>query len=762
MQVPLKLDTVTNGGSQYLKFWYNGGYDYIKSPILPYCYSKQVPPSNAKVTEVDKTLLYDNEYSGTLYKVEFGNEYDLRESVGNEGYFETRIPLKNRVFTSMPELLEKYANTDDVKLLKFDIETDSYLTFPNPKENAIIAIGIQLNDEAIEIKMAESHDDDFELLWWFIHKIKDLDPDVYVQYNGNFFDWPYIFERCRQNRISITEFSRDKSEPFVKEVLVQGKKDHNEIYFGGRSNYDIYIRSVLKDQYLFKASPKNKQMKKIAKLYKLDNIIEEPPEVMSNMRSIVNTEQLYNYLYSDMRCTTHLANIYFPAIVGMAEQVKITLDDCINASPSLLPESLFSREFGNRDIVSDATVGEAYPELAENKQGALVGCYQPGLYKYGIRKLDVQSYYPNLIRTLNLCPTTTRIYDVREEMEEFNAQMTDDNFLYLSIPDNKMEKQIIIEIDFNKRGFTSQFVDENMEARLEMKKKLKELSPSDPEYALLDVNQLNLKVIMNSVTGYFGMKYAKFGSIACYIAITGTGRYLIQKLIDYVDSCIALDTDGIVVNSNETVEEVNEWMSKHVTECLQVPRNYIILEEETYKSAYFRDGSKQYLMIEENKDGEDELVIHGISLKGSNLPQLYSNIIEKVGFKMLTTDDDLTQYIEPFYDTKQWSLNDIKKNTKVRPPDEYKTGSPIGKQLALQYEERFGSPITNETKMGYVKIRTKHGSQYRLVTILDKIDDYPELDIDYYKNTVDNALERLSLAHLIPGKKGQQASLFNF
>jgi len=757
MLVPLKLDTVTNSGSQYLKFWYNSSFDYIKSPVLPYCYSKQEPPSNARVAEVNKTLLYDREYNKSIYKAEFRNEYNLKDSVGKEGYFESGIPLKNRIFTDRPDLLKKYANTDDIKLLKFDIETDSYLTFPNPDDNAIIAIGIQLNDEPIEIKMSESHDNDDELLWWFINKIKEYDPDIFVQYNGNFFDWPYIFKRCRKNGISTSHFSRDDSEPFVKE-----KPNHNDIYFGGRSNYDLFIRSVLSDQYLFKEAPKNKQMKTIAKLYNLDNVIEEPPEVMSNMRSIVNTEQLYNYLYSDMRCTTHLCNIYFPAIVGMAEQVQITLDDCINASPSLLPETLFSREFGSRDIVSDATVGEAYPYISENKQGALVGCYQPGLYKYGIRKLDVQSYYPNLIRTLNLCPTTTRIYDVRDEMEEFNAQMTDDNFLYLSIPDDKMQQQVIIEIDFNKKGFTSEFIDQNMQARLEMKQKLKQLPIDDPEYASLDVNQLNLKVIMNSVTGYFGMQYAKFGSIACYIAITGTGRHLISKLIDYVDSCIALDTDGIVVNSDETEDEVNEWMDDYVLNNLKVPKNYIILEEEPYKAAYFREGSKQYLMIEENKNGEDELVIHGISLKGSNLPQLYSDIIETVGFKMLTTDDDLWQYIEPFYNTDTWTLNDIKKSINVKPPSEYKKGSPIGKQLALQYQERFGEPITNETKLEYIKIRAKHGSNYRLVTILDSIEDYPELDIEYYKTIVDNALERLNLAKLIPGEKGEQASLFDF
>lgn len=757
MKVPLKMDTFHVDNDQFLRFWYNGKSETIKSPVLPYVYSKQTPPRYAQHEKVQKQLLYGRDYKGDLYKVTFPTTHSLKQCSSYD-FFESNIKLKDRVYLDRPDLLEEYAH-EKLVVLSFDIETDSYLTFPNAKENAIIAFGTQRNGDDIGIDMAESHDDDYDILANFIKTVEKVDPDVYAHYNGTYFDWPFIFDRCDVHGFDKSVFCRDDRDPFVRQYVKPDGKIEQSIAFGGRVNYDILHRSVMRDQYLFKAAPKNKQMKTIARLYNLDNVIQEPKAVMSNMRSIVNTEQLHDYLYSDIRCTTFLCNMYMPALLGMAEQVQIPFDECISSSPAYIPEILFSREFGKRGIVSDMTVAAAYPFMSENKQGALVGCFKPGLYRRPLRKWDVISYYPNLIRTLNLCPTTTKIVEVREQMEPYNARMTSDNFLILSIPDDKAKRQVIIEIDFNKRGFASSFVDENMEARLQMKREMKKLNPSDPQYSILDVNQLNTKVIMNSVTGYFGMQSAKFGSLACYIAITGTGRYLIDKLIGFSENCVALDTDGIVVDTHKSIEEANEWLHKYVLENLHVPKNYIQLEEETFKRSYFREGSKQYLLID-----DDELVIHGISFKGSNLPKLFSNIIEDIGYKMLTNEGSLRTDIDKYYDRAHWTLEDLQKNVKVRPAHTYATGNPIGKQLALEYEKRFSTPIKSETNLSYVKTKHRHGSQYRLATIFDTMADIQAVDYNYYTEIVDSALERLGLENEIPRNRsaGKQVSLFDF
>jgi DNA polymerase elongation subunit (family B) len=131
---------------------------------------------------------------------------------------------------------------------------------------------------------------------------------------------------------------------------------------------------------------------------------------------------------------------------------------------------------------------------------------------------------------------------------------------------------------------------------------------------------------------------------------------------------------------------------------------------------------------------------------------------------MLTTDGSLRADIDKYYDRAQWALEDIQKNTKVRPAHTYATGNPIGKQLALEYEKRFSTPITSETSLAYVKTKHKHGSSYRLATIFDTMDDIQAVDYNYYTKVVDSALDRLGLNHEIPRnrKAGKQKSLFDF
>jgi DNA polymerase elongation subunit (family B) len=327
MKVPLKMDTFHVDNDQFLMFWYKGKSETIKSPVLPFLYPKQTPPRYVQHEKVQKQLLYDRDYNDDLYKVTFPTVHALRQCSGYD-FFEPNIKLKDRVYLDRPDLLEQYAHKELV-VLSFDIETDSHLTFPNSKENAIIAFGTQCNGEDIGIDMSESHDDDYDILANFIKTIEKIDPDVYAHYNGTYFDWPFIFERCDIHGFDKSAFCRDDRDLFVRQYVKPDGKIEQSISFGGRVNYDILHRSVMR----------------------------------TNM----------------------------PALLGMAEQVQISFDECISSSPSYIPEILFSREFGKRGIVSDMTVAAAYPFMSENKQGALVGCFKPGLYRRPLNKWDVIS-----------------------------------------------------------------------------------------------------------------------------------------------------------------------------------------------------------------------------------------------------------------------------------------------------------------------------------------------------------------------------------
>jgi len=786
MKVPLIVDPVSSDGSQYLVVWANGKKQFIKSPILPYAYTKTNPPSESKNELVKKRLLYDIDNEIDLWKCSFRNSYELRNCCNETDFFESQINFRDRLCIDRPDFISEYANTNELKVMSLDAEMHTYLKFPNPKEDALIAIGLQLNDMPIEIYMSEKPDDDKELILKLAERIKELDPDVFVTYNGIRFDFPYICERCKINGISTSIFTRDGSE--VEHILDKKTNSYKETKLGGRVHYDILVRSVkdgqkIRDQHLYEEDPKHYDLKTIARVYKCQNVIKEPPETMANMRALVNTKQLHDYLESDIRCTSHLAKIYLPALIKQAEDLIVPLNNIVNMTPSYTGTILFARKFSACDIVSDKTVEMAHPFLSAHKAGAWVQTFRTGLFKEGLHDTDVTSFYPNLIILLNLCPTTTKILRTEEELKPYSTSMTDDNHLQLSIPDERANCQIIIDINMNKRGIASDFVSEMMVTRANIKKAMKSMDKESAEYKDADINQLNLKVIINAISGFMGMKYSLFGSLASYIAITGSGRYILKSLVEFLNkdenNCIAANTDGIYLTNGPSLEDTHKWLEQFIKDTYYVDKSYIWLEDTPYASGYFQDGAEKHyiLLTTPDKDGKQKMIVHGGGLKGSAKIGLYSDVIDQVGLKLLKDGVNKSD-VEMFYDVNNWTLDKITFSRNVKQKSTYKNNGDLGIQLITQYEKRFKTELKEPTRLSYVKIKeikhkykkrmitqpniTENTSNYRLVTIFDKLEDITNLDIDYYKEEVDKALERLGLAHLCPKNRTVQKGLFDF
>lgn len=765
MKVPLSARALISDGVQLIEIWNNGKSEIVKSPILPYVYIKE-PLAQANCSLIDGySLLYDTAYAGPIYKAEFRNTKDKYDADITTA-METRVRLLDRIYIDNPEWITQWKNTESLRILSLDFEMHTNGQFPDASRDAIIAAGLQLNDDDIEIYMSKDPDNDYDLIRLVVERIKELDPDIIVTYNGNNFDFPYFIERMKRAFIPSAVLSRDGSDVFFK-------YDHEdrieEVVIGGRIHYDIFMRSVrngqkIVDQNLFKVSPKHYDMKTVARIYKCPNVIQEPKEIMSNMRSIVNTDRLAEYLTSDIRCTSYLRKIYLPALIALAEYLSVPLNTVITMSPSYTGSLIFGRKFHNLKIIGDMTVAEANPYLAANKEGALVQTYRFGLFKEPVRDVDFTSFYPNLIVQLNLCPTTTRIIETRERLEPFSSFMTSDNHLILSIPDNRASQQVIISIDMNKRGIAAEFVREMMADRKAMKRRMKELPEDSPEWTDLDVNQLNLKVIINALTGMFGLQSALFGSLASYIAITGTGRYILQAVKDHIgDGVIAINTDGLYMTDFTPLSELNAWLELFVKELSFADENHIWLEESVFEAAYFQPGvEKHYLLLRKSDAGTLELIIHGGGLKGSARIKLFSRALEELGMKMLTSEVTKSD-VDALYDRNSWTLEDLTFTRNCKPKNEYKNAGDLGLQLINQYEQRFKKELKGTAALSYVKIRERRGqSSYKLITILDTIDEIAsQLDYEYYEDEVIKVLERLSLLHLNPRTR-KQRSLFDF
>ena len=63
---------------------------------------------------------------------------------------------------------------------------------------------------------------------------------------------------------------------------------------------------------------------------------------------------------------------------------------------------------------------------------------------------------------------------------------------------------------------------------------MKEIKKDSAEYEYLHVRQNALKIVANTITGYEGQEYARFGDLGVYCAITGLCRWYIKLVMEKI------------------------------------------------------------------------------------------------------------------------------------------------------------------------------------------------------------------------------------
>ena len=520
MNIPLIVKPIIDKFSQNqkLEIWSNGHPSWVDAPFNPYFYSEYKLKLDFLKPQTEDSIvskiLYSNRQLTNLYKYSFNNTKFINQ-YREEDSIESDILYTDRVCIDQPDFFTNFPNENPLKTLFFDIEVDTIGMFPTPDRNAIIAIGCKCGERKA-IFMSETYNDDKIILNKFFDFIKETDPDIISHYNGNSFDIPYVIERMKVNHIPLNRWSRNKSpiHPFK-----------NTISIGGRLSFDLY-HEAQRDQTL--SGIKNLKMKTLARWLDKEKTLGEVIEVpYSEMRDMVNTTKLREYLISDINITEFLFKVYFKNVQMLAEMNKIPLNLMMGSSASFLPNIIHGREFQKLNIVADKTNGQRHPKYIKNKQGALVDTFAPGLYLNTIYKVDFSSQYPRAAQNFNASPETVRIlrYDI---FSDYKFDISNPDKYVFSIPDEKANKNIVLEINMTKRGFLAQFMDEVLTERFMIKKRMKDLDKNSTEYEYLHVRQNALKVVANVQTGYEGQEFARFGDLGTYCLITGMCRYYIK------------------------------------------------------------------------------------------------------------------------------------------------------------------------------------------------------------------------------------------
>ena len=343
------------------------------------------------------------------YDVPFHMRYMIDSEVRCGHWYDVKVEIGDGdvIITHRPDLKRRA----EVRVCAFDIETTKLpLKFPDAEEDQVFMISYMLDGQGyliINREVVSEDCDDFEynpkpeypgpfIVWnesdekallrrWFDH-MRDAQPNVYVTYNGDYFDFPFIETRAKKHGMSM-----------YREIGFRGS-DSGET----RSKFALHLDAfhwVKRDSYLPAGSHGLKAVTK--KLLKFNPIEVDPEDMLPFARSQPQTMAAYSV--SDAVSTYYLYMKYVhPFIFSLATIIPLTPDEVLRKGSGTLCESLLMAEAYRGNIVcpnKQRSAGEqhfnGHPLESETYIGGHVECLQSGVFRSDIPvkfKLEPKGY----------------------------------------------------------------------------------------------------------------------------------------------------------------------------------------------------------------------------------------------------------------------------------------------------------------------------------------------------------------------------------
>jgi DNA polymerase elongation subunit (family B) len=215
----------------------------------------------------------------------------------------------------------------------------------------------------------------------------------------------------------------------------------------------------------------------------------------------------------------------------------------------------FEAAMGSLSVINGATAvisrrrNQCVPSFIRNEDsgknpGAYVGEPLQG-FQENIISFDANSLYPNVMISLNMSPETKvgKIEDKNNNeivIRHANGQvftLTHEKFLQFCKKEEVAISKANVLFTQKKKGVMPEILDYYYNKRVEVKKELGKLRKEylknkntklKFQIEQLDAKQLCIKVLINSIYGYFGNKHAPFGDDDIASSITLTGQSVIK------------------------------------------------------------------------------------------------------------------------------------------------------------------------------------------------------------------------------------------
>ena len=828
----------------------NISYDYNKSNIKLFTWDK----SGARLTrefhykpyfytETSNDTGYKSIFGGNLKKFEFSNDFDRRKSIktsGNDRIYGNLPPMQQFLLDAFGKHNKKDGFSQfPLSIFYIDIEVYSPDEFPDPweakhpvnvltiynslkKEFRVMCLRDPFNPKSLSdenqarykkitdnstVKMSY-YSSEKELLNSFINYwIKDY-PDAMTGWNLP-FDIPYLINRIKK-KLSNNDAQRLSPVRKIREITRKQKmgaqysqdvQDYNIEGVTTWDYHDVYMKFNLKPI-------PNRKLDTVLQI----EIGKGKVEYESSNLAKLSEDDWDLFVFYNIEDVN--------GIKLLEEKLKF-LETCrILSYMGLVP---FEKALDTLPIINGYSSvnamedGQIIPTFQNNENwrkfdGAFVKEPTPDLYE-SIVSYDLNSLYPMTIITLNMSPETkfgkvkyVGQHAIVEDNTGKETKMTIDNFKTLVKKVNLAVSKSNVLFTQNKKGIFPKLVEEVYSNRVNVKKKIGELKKegnpeNDYEIQRLSVYQNSLKVVINSLYGYCGNKYAPMSDIdiaesvtlTCQNVIKESGDILenvVNKLLNTTDvtSLTYQDTDSCyitikrvidkyklnfynedktgvnpkVINLCQKIEDklnqsIKQWGEDELNskDCrfqfkmeVIADKGLFIAKKNYVVHKYYDEG---FDVTEEKKRWK----YTGIKLVSASMPQRMKPLVEKILHKIvLTGDKNISdeEYVKAYEDFEKYQYDDIALIKAINKFDEYVgrcDGWNTGKGMLAHYRgsyyyNKLLDDLGLDSKYQMIRQGDKVKSLYIQssnkygLDVISYVDNYPEEFKDIF--VVDNQI----------------------
>lgn len=343
---------------------------------------------------------------------EYDVPYHVRFAIDNDvrcgQWYDVSVSSRGLIVEERTDLLQRA----EVHVCAFDIETTKLpLKFPDAEYDQIMMVSYMIDAKGFLIINREFVGADIEdleytpkpefegcfsvknveneaelLKLWFAH-MQEIKPGIYVTYNGDFFDWPFLEKRAAHYGIKMSE-----------EIGFQ----HDNIQGECRAKFSCHLDCfawVKRDSYLPQGSHGLKAVTKAKLGY--DPLEVNPEDMVRFARD--KPQMMASYSVSDAVATYYLYMTYVhPFIFSLATIIPMPPDEVLRKGSGTLCETLLMVQAYRANVICPNKHQEDHEKFYNNRLlesetyiGGHVECLECGVFRADLPtrfQLDSSSY----------------------------------------------------------------------------------------------------------------------------------------------------------------------------------------------------------------------------------------------------------------------------------------------------------------------------------------------------------------------------------